>query len=277
MKKIGWYWVVAIMITLAALVYQKVTGPTYPARVSAQLNGVTYKLSLPRSNDGRPNCPIKLNISDTSVQGTVLFRKYPGNGDWQSLAMLHQDGKLTALLPPLPEAGKFEYHIKLATKGQTADVSAEKPVVVRYRGDVPAFILIPHVFFMFFTMLLSILAALLAAGNLPSFRKFTFFAFFTLIAGGLILGPLVQLYSFGQLWTGIPFGYDLTDNKTLIAFAFFLLAVLGNLKKERRYLTIMAAVILILVYSIPHSLYGSQLNYATGKVTQGLISLSWLL
>jgi len=27
----------------------------------------------------------------------------------------------------------------------------------------------------------------------------------------------VQHYAFGQLWTGVPFGWDLTDNKTLLA------------------------------------------------------------
>ena len=38
-----------------------------------------------------------------------------------------------------------------------------------------------------------------------------------LAVGGFILGPLVQNYAFGELWTGVPFGWDLTDNKTLIA------------------------------------------------------------
>ncbi len=49
----------------------------------------------------------------------------------------------------------------------------------------------------------------------------------------MILGPIVQKYAFGELWTGIPFGWDLTDNKTLIAFLFWILAVIMNRKKER--------------------------------------------
>jgi hypothetical protein len=87
----------------------------------------------------------------------------------------------------------------------------------------------------------------------------------------MILGPLVQNYAFGELWTGIPFGWDLTDNKTLIALIFWILAVYMNRKSDKPVYTVLAAVILLLVYSIPHSLFGSQLDYASGQVTQGMI------
>ncbi len=92
----------------------------------------------------------------------------------------------------------------------------------------------------------------------------------------MILGPLVQKYAFGELWTGVPFGWDLTDNKTLIAFIFWILAVVMNRKKERPLYTALAAVVLLLVYSIPHSMFGSELDYATGQVTQGLILIFFL-
>jgi hypothetical protein len=87
----------------------------------------------------------------------------------------------------------------------------------------------------------------------------------------MILGPLVQNYAFGELWTGIPFGWDLTDNKTLIAFLFWILAVFMNRKQEKPFYTALAALILLLIYSIPHSMFGSELDYSTGQVTQGFI------
>ncbi|HEX7493951.1 MAG TPA: hypothetical protein VF346_07015, partial [Bacteroidales bacterium] len=92
-----------------------------------------------------------------------------------------------------------------------------------------------------------------------------------LIAGGMILGPVVQYYAFGDLWTGVPFGWDLTDNKTLIGLLFWIAAVLMNRKSEKPIYTILAAVMLLIIFSIPHSLFGSQLNYSTGEVTQGII------
>jgi len=42
-----------------------------------------------------------------------------------------------------------------------------------------------------------------------------------------------------------------------------------NMKADRPVFIAMAAFILLLVYSVPHSLYGSELDYTTGEVTQG--------
>ena len=124
---------------------------------------------------------------------------------------------------------------------------------------------------MFVAMLFSTLAGLMALVKLPSYKQYAFWTLILLAAGGMILGPVVQLYAFGELWTGVPFGWDLTDNKTLIAFVFWVIAFIMNRKKERPAYTILAAVVLLLVYSIPHSMFGSELNYESGQVTQGVI------
>ena len=43
------YWLLAIVITLVLSVYQRMTGPTYPKKVTIELNGENYKIKLPRS------------------------------------------------------------------------------------------------------------------------------------------------------------------------------------------------------------------------------------
>ena len=48
MKKIGYWWV-AIGITLALSIYQRMTGPTYPKKVDIELRGESYQIKLPRS------------------------------------------------------------------------------------------------------------------------------------------------------------------------------------------------------------------------------------
>ena len=83
-----------------------------------------------------------------------------------------------------------------------------------------------------------------------------------LLAGGFIMGPLMQKYAFGALWTGFPFGMDLTDNKTLITMLIWLWAWFQNRKgRNRRGWIVIAGVLLIVVYLIPHSLLGSELDY----------------
>jgi hypothetical protein len=69
----------------------------------------------------------------------------------------------------------------------------------------------------------------------------------------------------------VPFGWDLTDNKTLIAFLFWVVAVILNYRKKRPLYTILASVVLLLVFSIPHSLFGSEFDYSSGQVIQGAI------
>jgi hypothetical protein len=43
-------------------------------------------------------------------------------------------------------------------------------------------------------------------------------------------------------------GMGLTDNKTLIAFVFWIIAILANIKNERCYLIVLAAIIMLLVF-----------------------------
>ena len=43
------YWLLAIVITLVLSIYQRMTGPTYPKKVTVELNGKFYQVKLPRS------------------------------------------------------------------------------------------------------------------------------------------------------------------------------------------------------------------------------------
>jgi hypothetical protein len=122
---------------------------------------------------------------------------------------------------------------------------------------------------MFLAMLFSTASGLFAAFKMPVYKKYGTMTLYLLIAGGLIFGPIVQKYAFGEFWTGIPFGWDMTDNKLLITLFFWIGAVIMNRKTEKPFVTIIAAAVLLLVYSIPHSLFGSELDYNTGKVIQG--------
>lgn len=290
MKKKILLWILAVLITLGAAYYQRLTGPTYPKTTEITLNNESYELSLPRSYGGEKydDCEVKLEISDPGISGKIFYRRYPTEEAWDSANFYHEHRKINSFisnrifnkyeedvlvveLPNQPPAGKLEYYIELTTNGKIVSIAEEKPVVIRFKGLVPLYFLIPHVILMFAAMLISNLAGLYAAFNIKRFRFYTFLTLVLLFVGGLILGPVVQKYAFGEFWAGVPFGWDLTDNKLLIAFIVWLIAFIGNRKSERRYLTIIAAVVLLLIYSIPHSMFGSELDYETGEITQGIV------
>lgn len=269
------YWVLAFVITVGAAYYQRKTGPTYPKSEELTVNNHVYKVKLVRSISLDSPSEIKLAINDNAVKAKLWYRKYPTNDEYQSVDFIRRDTErfsgLVAAIPQQPAAGKLQYYFELTDSKGTVVHKKDSPIVIRFKGGVPAYIMIPHILMMFIAMLFSTLAGLMAIGKQPLFRKYTNWTLILFSIGGLLLGPVVQYYAFGDFWTGVPFGWDLTDNKTLIAFIFWLIAVIMNRKKERPLYTAIAAIVLLLVYSIPHSLFGSELNYASGEVTQGII------
>jgi len=262
-------WFLAFIITIVAAVYQKKTGPTYPKSEKVIVNNIEYEFSLVRSN-GQSDAELLLELP-IGVSGDLFYKRYPTNEEWKKTEFVNTTNGVVAYLPKQPPAGKLEYYISLNYENQEIYNNSIDPVVIRFKGDVPAYVLIPHILFMFLAMLLANLAGILALMKESSQRIFAFITIVLLFIGGGILGPIVQKYAFGEYWTGVPFGWDLTDNKTLIALIAWAVAVIGNWKKQRPGLTVFAAVVLLIIFSIPHSLFGSQLNPETGEVIQGYI------
>jgi len=268
-------WFLAFVITVGAAIYQRHTGPTYPKELNVTLNNKLYDLKLVRSLALDESSEVRLNISDQTVKARLFYKRYKSDEEYQVTDFKYRvepkkEG-FFAEVPQQPAAGKVQYYFEITDVNGVKSYLKETPVVIRFKGGVPAFILIPHILFMFLAMLFSTLAGLMAVIKYPLYKKYSVWTLVLFIAGGFFLGPVVQYYAFGELWTGIPFGWDLTDNKTLIALLFWILAVVMNRKKDRPIYTALAALVLLLVFSIPHSLFGSELNYSNGQVTQGII------
>ncbi|HAF28046.1 MAG TPA: hypothetical protein DCG75_03265 [Bacteroidales bacterium] len=265
------FWILAVIITVGSAVYQKKTGPTYPKRLEINLLDNQLKFTLPRSGVTDQDLLIQLPITDTAFSVNVNYRRFPLNESFTAIEFTQQNNMLIAYLPQQAPAGKLEYYLTFKHSG--SEIINTEHVVARFKGAVPAWALIPHILFIFTAMLLSNLAGLFALGKE---KKHVFYGNLTLILlliGGMIFGPIVQYYAFGEFWTGVPFGWDLTDNKTLIAVIFWVVAVLANRKNPKYRYTLIATIVLLLIFSIPHSLFGSELDYSSGEVTTGFIQL----
>lgn len=271
MKNRTFFWILAVAITLTAAIYQRLTGPTYPKRVAVKIDNVDVKCKLLRSNNTGENAPIVLKNVPDGVTAALFYKRYPTNEEFIPQPFERRGSNLEAFLPSQPAAGKLQYYIMLESKGVAVDVYKENPITIRFKGAVPGFILIPHIFFMFFAMQISSLAGIFALSKIESYKMYGWVALGLLTLGGFVFGPIVQYYAFGEAWTGFPYGFDLTDNKTLIAAVIWLGALLLNRKKDRPVYVAMAAIALLVVFSIPHSLFGSELNYNSMKVVTGMV------
>jgi hypothetical protein len=259
-------WFLAVVLMMATAVYQRRTGPTHPARGTVQLVDQPIAYKLLRSETTGTEARIAVELPPGPISGTLQWRRYPTDEPFTALPMERAEGEIFALLPTQPPAGKLEYRVELRANDQVAVLPVEAPAVLRYKGEVPAAVLIPHILFMFLGLVWGVRTLLELAAGRPRVRRLAWTAMGMMLLGGMVLGPAVQYYAFGEAWTGVPFGWDLTDNKTLLMVIFWgtgcgFLGFRGEISKRARTVMMVAGLVMLLVYLIPHSLFGSTLNY----------------
>lgn len=250
-------WVIALIITLASAVYQRATGPTYPLSGQVTINGEEISYKLQRSDDVESLISV---LASENIEGKLFWKRFKTDDDWTVVTMNRSGDTLFASLPLQPPAGKLEYYLKL----NETKIPKESNVVIRFKGKVPAWVLIPHILGMFAAMLLATRTGLeFFRKEKDNLLKLTYWTIGLLIVGGFVLGPAVQYYAFDAWWTGFPFGTDLTDNKTLVALIVWLFALFMYKRTSRpKAWALGASVIMLMIYLIPHSLLGSELDYS---------------
>jgi hypothetical protein len=273
-------WVLAVFLMLGSAVYQRLTGPTNPLRVALTVGGEDIRFRLPRSGTTDGEVRVAVPSPREGATATLWWRRYPTGGAPTQVPMRpdspSSEADLVAHLPVQPAAGKLEYWIEITSAqgmwripSQADQARGEGTIVLRYKDPVPGPLLGAHVAFMFFAILIGMRAGLGALFGGAGVRTHSWIALGLMTVGGMILGPFVQKYAFGEYWTGFPFGYDLTDNKTLIMWLAWIVAcgALARAAKTdalglgRRAVVVAAAIVMSVVYLIPHSLRGSELDY----------------
>ena len=143
-------WVLALVITLAAGVYQRLTGPTYPVRGKVTIGGQSVKYRLTRSHGGKGDQLISIRVPDPAVSGEISWKRYPTDEPFTIRPMRRDGDQLVAVVPHQPPAGKVEYRIQLDDAGRKVSLPPRGNVITRFKGAVPIWILAPHIFLMFF-------------------------------------------------------------------------------------------------------------------------------
>ncbi|MBN1334865.1 MAG: hypothetical protein JXB39_02785 [Deltaproteobacteria bacterium] len=261
-------WVLAFTAMVVFAGYQRRTGPTHPARGRGVApNGVEIAWRLPRSETSGTEARVAVPDPGPGVEATLVWRRYPTADAFARVPMEAEDGWRRARLPTQPPAGKVEYHVELAQPGaSTVALPPGGNAVLRYKGAVPAAVLVPHVLAMFLALVVGCRTILQASLGGRGLRGLAWATVILLALGGMVLGPVVQKYAFGAFWTGWPLGGDLTDTKTLVLFTGWLVAALAlrprvDASLGRRMLVLAVGLGTLAVYLVPHSLRGSTLDY----------------
>ncbi len=240
--------------------------------------GTSHKYELLRSHETTGGAKIVMPyVDDANFTATLHYKRYLTEDAITTLDFqLDENNQFAAQLPVQPAAGKMEYFITGSVNGTAFSIPerGEDNIVLRYKDPVSDFLLVPHVFMMILVIVFGVRAGLSALFDDGFMRRWTVVAFSAMTLGGMVLGPFVQKSAFGEYWTGFPYGGDFTDNKMLIMWLAWAiaLAIIGFKRKKKegisRSTVSLAAVVMIVVYLIPHSLGGSTLDY--DKVDQGI-------
>jgi hypothetical protein len=272
-------WAIAFVLMALIARHQRRTGPTYPLGVDYVLAGASFQAELVRTGETDEAARVEIPTPPSGWTATLQWRRYPTDDAHTSVvleALEDDETTCAAPLPIQPAAGKMEYFVALTDGSQTVRVpaAAEDDPVLRYKDPVPLGVLLPHILAMFLSMMIGVRAGLAALYKLAEARRLAWITLGGLTLGGLILGPIAQKYAFGEYWTGWPNGYDLTDNKALLMWLVWLGAclVFGTRRWQRpragRVAVVIATLVMLVVYLIPHSLRGSELDY--DKLKEGV-------
>ena len=256
MRQSTLFWILAIIITIASAIYQRLTGPTYPLAGTVKLsNGHEVSYSLERTHAGQDNAVVRVLTRDSSIAGTLQWRPYRSQEPWRSSLMVFDEGMLRGELPAQAPMEKIEYQISVTVGDQSTVLPLGGPLMMRFKGGVPLWVLLPHVLVMFAAMLLATRTGLEVFAREPSIKRLVNWTVISLFVGGFIMGPLATYYAFDLWWTGWPVGNDITDSKTLIAFVVWLITwgIYPRVKKPKPWI-FAAALVMFLVFLIPHSI-----------------------
>ena len=261
-------WFLAVFLMLASAVHQRRTGPSYPLRGEFQVGGETYAHRLVRTHETTGAAVVTVPRPRGVEGGRLYVKRYPSADAFAPTPLEAREDELLGVLPQERAAGKLEYFLVLEGPEGSVTVPEEETAILRYKDPVPASILVPHIFLMFFAMLIGVRTALGALVHPVGIRKWAWITLGLMTAGGMILGPIVQKYAFGAYWTGWPLGTDLTDNKTLVMWLAWVAAVLILWKRPApgdwagRGAVLLATSVMMVVYLIPHSVRGSELDWS---------------
>jgi hypothetical protein len=254
------FWIFSIIFTLTIAIYQRMTGPTHPVRGAVEIANETLKFRLIRTHVSDYDARVSIKAPE-AVEGTFTYRRFKSYDEWHSVPMQREGDELAAYIPKQPPAGKVQYKVSLRDENKEVLLNDE-PVILRFKGHVPDYVLIPHIILMFLAMLFSTRTGLEALIKGKRTYVYTAITLFLLLPGGMMLGPVVQKFAFGDYWTGWPFGHDMTDNKTAFAFIMWIIAFVQLRRDRTRSVwALIASLVLLAVYLIPHSVMGSEIDF----------------
>ena len=227
--------IISIIVTLVALSVARRVSTRRPIDASIERDGVVmhHRTVTEQVGSGEPLLSVTAE-PESGSEAVVEFGR-PGVGGFQRIRMEHVGGgRYDARLPDLGKGARWKYAIAvIRSDGASIRLpeNPEKYFLIKFKGTVSKVVLVSHVLFMFgsfFCMVLGFLGAIRILKGLEGKQSTVNAGRWVLLLsfiGGWPLGFVLNYQTFGVLWEGYPFGYDITDNKTQLMFMLWLVSL----------------------------------------------------
>jgi len=261
----------AFLLSIALLGVARRTSTRHSADYSIKIGNVTASHRTITEAFGEES-ELNVMVSPPAGLSAVAYYSTAKDGPYSADTLRATGGGFAGTLPLLNKGEKWFYHIDMLENGSSVGrFPPEGDQFIKFKGHVPSILLIPHIFCMFATIYLGLMTVFTAfdvvrgEGDIRRSVTYLFWTTVVVFIGGFPLGFLVAYIAFGQGWSGIPIGWDITDNKTVILFLFWLITLILARKGLRggkiavsngTYLTLAIAslIVSIIFYMIPHSI-----------------------
>lgn len=254
-----WMWVLALTITLAGLVWQRISAPSYPINVEETWRGSVVKGQLQRSHFKAENQRVVINGVQDDWQGELLWRSFTQPGPFRREVMRNLGSMMVGEIPLQTRGSRVEYRIELHVGDDVLRLPSYGTVVTRFKGSIPIWMTLGHVLLVYLGLLFATRAGLEAFVLGPHAPRFALFTLLAFLLGGLVCGPFMKLAAYGQPWSSIPLDVDRTDTKTLLLVCAWCLPVIARwFGRRARAWILLASCLTLLAFSIPHTVLGAR-------------------
>lgn len=211
-------WIIAIIITLGISYYLRISNQTKSIEGTILIDKNEIKFKLPRTYNIGLDTSVRLSIQDTAYKAYLLYRQHKTDSQFTRLSMQRQDTTLIAFLPNQNPGVKLEYFIELQHGNNKYTIPNNIKVVALFKDSIPMGVLLPHIIIAFFAVIYTNVTLLEALFKGTKVVIYSLITVVFILFGDLFLGPIVNNYAFGKYLTGVPFNFNIAENKYLYSF-----------------------------------------------------------
>lgn len=271
----------AVLLTVALFIQTRYYGPNREYTVENRCGDLVASHTAPRSHKGEGEAVLKVTVGPPGQSIAAFPLELQGKpaeedakeAEWIYYPIQKRDKGsdnspvLSFTIPSHPLATQFQYRFVIRGENEKPQIilsqNDDKPMILKFVGNVPIWVLVPHIICMFlgitflFLALFGAVALVRNRSDAGGTARLARWAWTFMFAGGVPFGIAMNWYAFHVLWEAVPFGDDITDNKTQVALVFWGLASIVLTRRPGRHsglFALAAGLLVVAMYLIPHSL-----------------------